>query len=91
MKSYPKFKKKVLKNPLLRREYGELGPEFAIAQAIIAKRLEKGITQSELAQMIGTKQSAISRLESGSYNSSMAFLQKVADALGLNLVISLQA
>ncbi|MBT4056345.1 helix-turn-helix transcriptional regulator, partial [Candidatus Peregrinibacteria bacterium] len=58
-------------------------------EAIIAKRLEQGLTQSELAQKIGTKQSAISRLESGNYNPSFTFLEKVAKALNLNLIVSL--
>lgn len=89
MKSYYKFKKQALKNQELLKEYNKLAPEFAIAQAIIGKRLEKGFTQSELAQKIGSKQSAISRLESGSYNPSIAFLEKVAKALRLNLVISM--
>ncbi len=90
MKSYTNFKKRVLKDKALLREYNKLAPEFAIAQAVIGKRLEKGLTQSELARKIGTKQSAISRLESGHYNPSVTFLEKVARALSLNLVISIQ-
>lgn len=89
MKTYSNFKKELLKNKKLRKEYDKLAPEFAIAQTIIEKRLEKGLSQSELAQKIGTKQSAISRLESGNYNPSIIFLEKVAKALNLNLVISL--
>ncbi|MBT3864972.1 helix-turn-helix transcriptional regulator [Candidatus Peregrinibacteria bacterium] len=89
MKSYSSFKKQALKDKEVRKAYDELAPEFAIAEAIIAKRLEQGLTQSELAQKIGTKQSAISRLESGNYNPSFTFLEKVAKALNLNLIVSL--
>jgi ribosome-binding protein aMBF1 (putative translation factor) len=89
MKSYSDFKKQVLKNKELRRAYDALAPEFAIAEAIIRKRLEQGITQAELAKRIGTRQSAISRLESGNYNPSIGFLDKVAKALNLNLMISM--
>jgi len=89
MKSYNNFKKRLLKDKTLRNEYDALSPEFAIAQAVIKKRLEQGITQSELAKIIGTKQSAISRLESGSYNPSITFLEKIAKALNLNLVVSM--
>lgn len=89
MKSYSNFKKRLLKDKEVRKLYNALEPEFAIAQAVIEKRLEKGLTQAELAKKIGTKQSAISRLESGSYNPSVTFLEKVAKALNLNLVISL--
>ena len=56
---------------------------------IIRKRVEKGLSQKELAQKIGTKQSAISRLESGTYNPTIAFLQKVGEALHSKLKISL--
>jgi len=89
MKTYSTFKNKLLKDKAVRKEYNNLAPEFAIAQTVIEKRLEKGLSQSELAKKIGTKQSAISRLESGNYNPSISFLEKVAKALNLNLVISL--
>ena len=52
-------------------------------------RIEKNITQNQLAEMIGTKQSNISRLESGEYNPSLEFLNKVAQALGKSLEIRL--
>ncbi|EKD63292.1 MAG: transcriptional regulator, XRE family [uncultured bacterium] len=91
MKNYSDFKKRLLKDKVVRRAYKQLEPEFAIAKIIIEKRLEKGLTQSEFAKKIGTKQSAISRLESGNYNPSLRFLEKVADALNLNFVISLSA
>jgi len=89
MESYNNFKKRLLKDKEVRKAYDAFAPEFAIAQAVIQKRLEKGLTQSELAQKIGTKQSAISRLESGNYNPSITFLEKVAKALNLNLVVSM--
>ena len=89
MKSYRKFKKQALKDKEVLKEYNKLATEFAIAQAVIGKRLEQGLTQAELAKKVGTKQSAISRLESGNYNPSINFLEKVAKALNLNLVISL--
>lgn len=91
MKSYTNFKKQLLKDKKVQEAYSALEPEFAIAKAVIEKRLESGLTQSQLAVKIGTKQSAISRLESGNYNPSISFLEKVAKALKLNLVISLSS
>ncbi len=79
----------MLKNKEFRKAYEELGPEFALVQAIIEKRTEKGLTQAALARKIGTKQSAIARLESGTYNPSFAFLEKIAKALDAQLLISL--
>jgi len=89
MKSYSQIKKKALKDKEVREAYQALEPEFALAQKIIERRLKRGLTQTVLAKKLGTKQSAIARLESGTYNPSVAFLEKVADALGTKLKISL--
>ena len=88
MQSYTSFKKQMLKDPEIRKAYDDLEPEFALIESIIKKRIEKGMTQSALAKKVGTKQSAISRLESGSSNPSFVFLKKVAKALGSRLNIS---
>ena len=89
MKNYSNFKNRLLKDKQLRKEYDVLAPEFAIAEAVIEKRIEQGMSQAELAKKIGTKQSAISRLESGNYNPSIKLLEKVAKALKLKLSISI--
>ncbi len=89
MKSYTKIKGRLLKDRTTRQEYQKLDAEFALAQTIIEKRLAKGFTQAALAYKIGTKQSSIARLESGNYNPSMAFLEKIAKALDTKVVISL--
>lgn len=79
--------KEQLKNPDFKEEYDRLEPEFAIIEAVIKARVKKGITQKELAQRMGTKQSVISRLESGDANPSIVFLQKIAKALNYHLEI----
>ena len=85
--SFSDFKKKALRDPEIKAEYDRLGPEYEIIEAIIRKRLEKGLSQKQLAEKMGTKQSALSRLESGNYNPSLAFLKKVATALDAKLQI----
>ena len=87
MKSYKTLKKELLKNKKIEKEYDELRDEYQLIEFIIEKRLERGFTQAELAKKIGTKQSAISRLEGGSYNPSLEFLHKVASALNTELHI----
>ncbi len=89
MKSYTKIKEQLLKDKTTRKAYQELGGEFALIESIIEKRLAKGYTQAALAQKIGTKQSSIARLESGSYNPSLVFLGKIAKALDTKVMISL--
>lgn len=88
MKSFATFKREALKDPLVKKYYDELGPEFAIITLLIENRLKKGLTQKALAQKIGTKQSAISRFESGTYNPTISFLYKIADALDAKMKIT---
>ena len=85
--SFDNFLKESLKNPKVKAEYERLQPEFAVINAIIQARVKKGITQEYLARKIGTKQSAIARLESGRANPSIGFLKKLAEALNTNLQI----
>lgn len=89
MKNYKQFKTQLLKDKKIKYVYEKLGPDFVMVEMIINKRIERGLSQKELAKKIGTKQSAISRLESGSYNPSISFLQKVSKALDAKLKISL--
>ncbi len=82
-------KKKLLENdPALKEELEKIEPEYQIIRQIIKVRIEQNITQSELANRIGTRQSNISRLERGDYNPSLQFLKKVAKGLGKELSIS---
>ncbi|MBI2484413.1 helix-turn-helix transcriptional regulator [Candidatus Uhrbacteria bacterium] len=90
MRFYPfsDTKKKLFKNKKFRKEYEKLGPEFELACKLIEKRVQRGLTQEALARRMKTKQSAIARLESGSYNMTLAFLDRAARALDTRIVIS---
>ena len=90
MKTYKQFKNNLLKDKEIKRVYDELGSEFELVRMLIKKRLERGITQAELARRVGTKQSAIARLESGRYNPTIAVLRKVAKALNADVKISIR-
>jgi len=76
-----------MKDPAFAREYKALEPEYEIIRQLITSRSEQNITQKELADRIGIKQSNISRLESGHYNPSLDFLKKIAGGLGKELHI----
>lgn len=88
MKDYETLKKQLLKNKAIKKTYDELGPEFELIEMIIERRLKQGLTQRELAKKIGTKQPVISRLECGTYNPSIKFLHRLANALEVDLKIS---
>lgn len=86
-RDFNNFLRESLKNPKIKAEYDKLQPEFAMIQAVIDARVKNGVTQKDLAEKIGTKQSVISRLESGRANPSVAFLKKLAQALNSQLEI----
>ena len=86
--NFKEYKKKALKdNPELYEEYKALEPEYELIKQIIRIRNEQKLTQQELADRTGTKQSNISRLEKGEYNPSLKFLKKSAQGLGKELYI----
>ncbi|MBE3584988.1 MAG: helix-turn-helix transcriptional regulator [Thermoanaerobacter sp.] len=84
------FKNEQMEDPAFRQAYEELEPEYQLIRAIIKQRKLKGMTQAELARRAGTRQSAIARLESGTYNPSLRFLKKVAKALDAKIEVSLK-
>lgn len=63
-----------------------------VAQLIYEARTKAGLTQQQLADLIGTKQSAIARLEDADYEGhSLSMLQKIARALNQRVEIQLTA
>ena len=84
---WSKAKKIILKNKEVQNELKLNETEYRIIEEIIMARREKNLTQKDLAELIGTRQSNISRLESGNYNPSLDFLQKVASAMGKKLEV----
>ncbi|MRX83319.1 helix-turn-helix domain-containing protein [Eggerthella guodeyinii] len=77
-----------MKDPEYAAEYERLQPYYDVVDAIIAARAAEDLTQRELAQRCGMKQSAFARLESGNANPTIETLQRVAEGLGKKLRIS---
>lgn len=67
------------------QEYNHTRQE--IASQLRQVRKEQGMTQERLAEKVGTRKSNISRLESGRYNPSLDFLEKVAGGLGREIEV----
>lgn len=70
-----------------RRGYQEAKDAFQLGARIRAERERVGLTQSELAEKMGTTQPTIARLEAGGVTPSLDTLHRAADALGLELVV----
>jgi predicted transcriptional regulator len=62
----------------------------AIADRVAARRGELGLSQRELAELTGTTQSAIARLEGGGRPPRIDTLLRIANALDCELVVDLR-
>jgi ribosome-binding protein aMBF1 (putative translation factor) len=78
------------KDPRYVAAYDALEEEFALAAAVIAARAHAGLTQAQLAERMGTTQSAIARLEGGKSKPTTATLEKLAAATGTRLRIAFE-
>ena len=87
--NWERAKETIRENADVNKELKENEAEYEIIRNIIRVRKEKKLTQKELAEIVGTKQSNISRLESGSYNPSLELLKRIAIAMGKHLEIKI--
>ena len=85
------FKKKALAKPGVRVAYDELAEEGAFLDEVLKARAKPGLTQAEVAERMGTTQSAVARLESANakHSPSLATLQRYAQALGHRVEVRL--
>jgi transcriptional regulator with XRE-family HTH domain len=84
---FEEVKAQLLEDPEVKQAYESLETAYQIARL----RIARGLTQAQLAEMVGTKQPSIARLESGASEPSVAFLRKVAAALDARLELRLVA
>lgn len=63
----------------------ELEPGYQVARL----RTLRGLTQTELAKMVGTRQPSIARLENGSTTPSISFLNRIAEVLDAKVEVRL--
>ena len=88
MDDFRKFLNKQLEDSDFRKGWDEMEPEYQIMKAMIAARMETGITQQQLSEKTGINQSNLSRIENGNGNPSVSTLNRIASALGKKLSIS---
>lgn len=84
------LKKRLMEDPQFREEYAQADQEYALVAQLIRARMAAKLTQAEVAQRLGTTQSAIARLEGGRVSPSLATLRRYAEATGARLTIDLQ-
>ena len=77
-----------IKDPEFKKYYEEERQALKLAMKIAELRSQKGLTQQELAKLMGTSQQAISRIESGEYEGfTLKTLEKIAEATGMRVKI----
>jgi ribosome-binding protein aMBF1 (putative translation factor) len=88
--TFEEFKKKALTDPEVKKEYQELSSAYALRKQLIRIRKNAGLTQEEIAGILRTKKSNISRLENVHSTSSprLATIEKYAKAAGYDLQIN---
>ncbi len=81
------YEKELLAKPGFKETLKETRLEYEIARALIKARIEKGLTQVEIAKRMHTKQSVISRVENARTMPSLAFLKRLALVLDTSLSV----
>lgn len=80
-----------LRDPGFAARFEQAGEAWDVAVQLAGLREERGLSQKELAKLVGTSQQQISRLESPSYEGhSLSMLRRVAEALGASVRVSLE-
>lgn len=76
------------KSKKIKEAYDNPSRAYKIGRNVKEVRIKNGLTQKELANLLGTKQSSIARLENGNSGlPSNSFLKRIAEALDTSLTI----
>ena len=93
--THSELREKALKRKKVRAIYEASDPEFSLLRELLKARQKAGLSQAEIAERMGTKPTAVTRLESsltnGKHSPSVATLKKYAKALDCHLEIRLIA
>jgi transcriptional regulator with XRE-family HTH domain len=79
------------KEPGWKEGYAKAEFEVSLSIRIGQARVRAGLSQSQLAEVVGTTQSVISRIEAANQNMTIDTLYKIAKALNCELVVELRS
>lgn len=88
--TFAKFKEKALENSEIKKEYEALAVAYDLRKKLIKLRRKAGLTQEELAEILDTQKSNISRLENVTSSSSpkLSTIEEYAQAVGYKVEIN---
>jgi ribosome-binding protein aMBF1 (putative translation factor) len=89
MTSHKTLKERLLNDPKVKAEYDRLGPVYEIVGLMVEARHDAGLTQKDVAERMGTKQSVIARLENAHHLPTLEFVARYASAIGRKVDIKL--
>ena len=91
-RTFDQFRRKALRKPGVKAEYDALAPAFEMKRQMIALRRAAGLTQEQMADLLGTKKSNISRLESvgSEVSPRLSTVEEYARVLGYQLKVEFE-
>lgn len=84
-------RRRAARSPEYRKQQAERAPLREIAWLLIKYRMDACLSQQQLADIVGTSYSQISRIESGRHRTNLETLQRIAEALGRTLVVGFES
>lgn len=87
MDDLERFLNEQMQDPKFAAEYEALQPEYEAIRAVIGARIESHMTQKQLAEKTGIRQSNISRIENGTSSPTVETLARIAAGMGKKLKI----
>ncbi len=89
--THEKLKKRALSVKSVKKAYDGMETEYRLLREMLLARKSSGLTQAEVAERMGTKPTAVTRIESslqsGKHSPSIATLKKYAGAMGYEVEI----
>lgn len=86
--NFDQYLERKMKDPEFRQRFQDADRAWNIALQLVALRQARGLTQQQVAELLGTKQQAIARLEDPSYAChSLSTIRKYAQALGATVQV----
>lgn len=93
-KTHQELVAKWMKDPAFKKEYDTIEEEYQLLKEMLRARKRVGLTQADVAELMGTKAPAVARLEAvnktNKHSPSLSTLRKYARAVGCKLIVRLK-
>ena len=90
LSSFDEYLREQLRDPEFQERFDAANRSLEVAVQLAELRRQRGWTQVQVAELLGTRQQDVSRLENPAYRrQSLSLLRRYAHALGADLVVTL--